>query len=310
MKHKPHLPQKLLALSIVLFTAAAALVWPARLAGGLQPTPATTPAATPSAPATPAATTPAAPAGPEVTAESINYTVGDRTFRGMLYRPASIPAGEKRPGILVFHEWWGANDYSMDRARQLAQLGYVAFAADMYGDGKLTTDPEQAGKWAGELNKDDAGRAARLAAAVDVLKKRADVDALRLAAVGYCMGGTMALEAARGSDSIVAVACLHTSNFLAKDPAKTVPLKAEVLVCHGAADTHVQQSNLDAFIAAMKAASPPRPCTLVVHPGAVHAFTNPHADAYGQKGVGYNKAADEESWKQMKSLFERTIDRK
>ncbi|MFT3683599.1 MAG: dienelactone hydrolase family protein [Phycisphaerales bacterium] len=294
--NKPHLPHKLLALSIVLCTAAA-LAGPARLAVEAQP---------PAKPDT--STTPATPATPEVIAEPIKYTIGDRTFRGMLYHPASLPAGEKRPGVLVFHEWWGANDYSMDRARQLAQLGYVAFAPDMYGDGKLTTDPEQAGKWAGELNKDEAGRASRLAAAVDVLKKRADVDASRLAAVGYCMGGTMALEAARGSDNIVAVACFHTSNLTAKDPAKTVPLKAEVLVCHGDADKNVQQSNLDGFIAAMRAAG--RACKLVVHPGAVHAFTNPHADAYGIKGVGYNKAADEESWKQMKALFERTIDRK
>jgi len=245
---------------------------------------------------------------PEVTVEPVKYTMGDNTFRGMLYTPKGIKSGEKRPGVLVFHEWWGANDYSMNRARQLAQLGYIAFAPDMYGNGKLTTDPEQAGKWAGELGGDAIERDVRLAAAVGVLKKRTDVDASRLAAIGYCMGGTMALEAARHSENIVAVACFHTSTLLAKDPSDTAPPKAEVLVCHGGDDTFVQKASLDGIVEAMKDAS--RPCTLKVYPGAVHAFTNPHADAYGIKGVAYNQAADEDSWKQMIALFARTIDRK
>ena len=254
-----------------------------------------------------AASAPAA-AGAEVTVEVVKYSMGNNTFRGMLYLPAGMKAGEKRPGVLVFHEWWGANDYSMNRARELAKLGYVAFAPDMYGNGRLTTDPEQAGKWAGELNGDSMECGVRLSAATGVLKKRADVDATKLAAIGYCMGGTMALEAARANENIIAVACFHTSNLTAKDPSDTAPLKAEVLVCHGEKDTFVKQSVLDAFAEAMKDAK--RAYVFVAYPGAVHSFTNPHADAYGIKGVGYDKTADEESWKQMKELFARTIDRK
>lgn len=265
--------------------------------------------AKPAAPAAAApAAAPAAAESAEVKAEVVKYTMGNNTFRGMLYIPAGMKAGEKRPGVLVFHEWWGASDYSMNRAREIAKLGYVAFAPDMYGNGRLTTDPEQAGKWAGELSGDNIERGVRLVAAVSVLKKRADVDASRLAAIGYCMGGTMALEAARASENIIAVACFHTSNLTAKDPSETAPLKAEVLVCHGEKDTFVQQAVIDAFVKAMKDAD--RNFVFITHPGAVHSFTNPHADAYGIKGVAYDKAADEESWKQMKSLFARTIDRK
>lgn len=256
----------------------------------------------------PAPPTPAAAPSTEVTAEVVKYTMGNNTFRGMLYIPAGLAAGEKRPGVLVFHEWWGNTDYAMYRAREVAKLGYVAFAPDMYGNGRLTTDPEQAGKWAGELNGDAIERGVRLAAAVGVLKKRADVDANRLAAIGYCMGGTMALEAARANDKIVAVACFHTSDLTAKDPSDTVPPTAEVLVCHGERDTFVRQATLDAFAEAMKDAK--RNYVFVAYPGAVHSFTNLHADAYGIKGVGYNAAADEGSWKQMRELFARTIDRK
>ena len=244
----------------------------------------------------------------EIKAEVITYTMGDKTFRGMLYVPANLAAGEKRPGVLVFHEWWGNTDYAMYRAREVAKLGYVAFAPDMYGNGRITTDPAQAGKWASELAGDAMERDVRIAAAVGELKKRADVDFTRIGAIGYCMGGTMALEAARAKDNIIAVACFHTSTLIAKDPSDTAPLKAEVLVCHGDKDTFVKQKDLDALAEAMKDAK--RPYTLVTHPGAVHSFTNAHSDAYGIKGVAYDKAADEESWKQMKALFARTLDRK
>jgi dienelactone hydrolase len=244
----------------------------------------------------------------EIKAEVITYTMGDKTFRGMLYVPANLAAGEKRPGVLVFHEWWGNTDYAMYRAREVAKLGYVAFAPDMYGNGRITTDPAQAGKWASELAGDAMERDVRIAAAVGELKKRADVDFTRLAAIGYCMGGTMALEAARAKDNIIAVACFHTSTLIAKDPSDTAPLKAEVLICHGEKDTFVKQKDLDDLTAALKAAD--RNYMLVTHPGAVHSFTNAHADAYGMKGVAYDKAADEESWKQMKALFDRTIGRK
>lgn len=242
----------------------------------------------------------------EVIAEVVKYEYGDRIARGMLYRPAGDSS--KRPGVLVFHEWWGNNEYSMFRARELAKLGYVAFAPDMYGEGRVTTDPEQAAKWSGELTGDAIEMSVRLAAAVGFLKKRADVDATRLAAIGYCMGGTLALEAARASENIIAVACFHTSNLTARDPADTAPLKAEVLVCHGSDDTFVQQSTIDAFKDAMKESG--RAYKFVSLPGAVHSFTNSRSDVYGIKGVGYNKAADEESWRLMRALFERTIDRK
>ena len=122
------------------------------------------------------------------------------------------------------------------------------------------------------------------------------------------LGALAAAEAARANENIIAVACFHTSNLTAKDPSDTAPLKAEVLVCHGEKDTFVKQSVLYAFAEAMKDAK--RAYVFVAYPGAVHSFTNPHADAYGIKGVGYDKTADEESWKQMKELFARTIDRK
>lgn len=233
--------------------------------------------------------------------EAIEYQVGPdkTTYRG--YLAYDDAAKDKRPGILVCHEWWGCNDYAADRAKKLAELGYVAFALDMYGKDKVTTDPAEAGKLAGALYADPKILRDRAAAGLEVLKKDKRVDPSKLAAIGYCMGGTIALELARTGADVDAIVCFHTSNLVAKDPADNAKIKAKVLVCHGADDNFVQPGTLDTFQSQMRDAKVD--CTLISYSGAVHSFTNPAADAFKIDGVKYQEAADRRSWQHMKDLF-------
>lgn len=242
---------------------------------------------------------------PNVQTRQIDYTVEGTRCRGLLAWDAN--ADGKRPGVLVCHEWWGNNEYAAMRARKLAEIGYVAFALDVYGEGKTTSDPKQAGEWAGEASGKLRTRAG---AGLDVLKKQPEVDVGRLAAIGYCMGGTTALEAARsgvGGDALKAIVCFHTSNLTASNPSDNRNIKGQVLVCHGDADQFVKPDMIPNFEKQMRDAG--ILYSIERYPGAVHAFTNPDADKYNLPSVGYNKEADERSWNSMKELFSRTIDK-
>ncbi len=243
---------------------------------------------------------------PDIRTKEINYTIDNQPYRGVMAWDEN--ASGNRPGILVCHEWWGNNEYSASRATQLAQLGYVAFALDMYGAGKTTHDPKQAGAWAGEATKDPVVARRRVVAGLDVLRADPHVDTTKLASIGYCFGGTVALEAARSGaagKNLRAIVCFHTSNLTAKDRADNANIKGRVLVCHGDADTFVQPDMIPNFEKQMKDAGVKY--DIERYAGAVHAFTNPGADAYGLNGVAYNKAADEQSWKEMLALFRRVF---
>lgn len=244
---------------------------------------------------------------PNVKARQIQYRVGGTTCHGLLAWDEN--AEGKRPGVLVCHEWWGNNDYAAMRAKKLAEIGYVALALDVYGDGKTTKDPKQAGGWAGALSKDPTIWRDRAAAGLKLLTMQAEVDPNRLAAIGYCMGGTTALEAARsgqGGEALKAIVCFHTSNLTAPNPQDNRSIKGQVLVCHGDADQFVTPEMIPSFEKQMRDAGVP--CQVIRYPGAVHAFTNPDADSFHIDSVAYDKAADEQSWKDMRALFARTID--
>lgn len=231
----------------------------------------------------------------EVKTQSVEYTSGDTTLVGYLAYPAELEASkdQKRPAIVVVHEWWGLNDYPKERARQLAELGYVAFAADIYGKGKVTQSAEEAGQLAGRFKSNRALLRERLKAAVDaVTHAKSFVDADKIVVMGYCFGGTSALEAARGSLNVAGVVSIH-GELAASKPTEVVKISARVLVLTGADDPMVPPAQIAAFENEMRMRE--ADYQGISYGGAVHGFSNPAADKVGIKGVAYNEKADHRS---------------
>ena len=235
----------------------------------------------------------------ELRTEQIEYRHGDVLLMGYLAYDDSFSG--KRPGVLVVHEWWGLNDYAKMRAEQLARLGYVAFALDMYGGGKTTTDPKTAGEWAGMLRSNRALARARAQKGLDALKGRPQVDPGRIAAIGYCFGGTMVLELARGGAALRGVVSFH-GGLGTPNPADARNIKGKVLVLHGADDAFESPAEIAAFQEEMRKAKVD--WQMVYYGGAVHAFTNPDAGKAGLKGVAYNEKADRRSRLAMRNFFD------
>ena len=233
--------------------------------------------------------------------EEVSYSEGGTTLKGFLAWDDSISG--KRPGILIVHEWWGLDDYVRSRAKQLAELGYTGFAVDMYGDGKVADHPKDAGAFAASVMKDPQVALARFRAAVEALKKQPTVDPEKIAAIGYCMGGAIVLNAARQGMDLDAVASFHGS--LGGLMAIEKPIKAKVLVCHGEADSFIPPEKVAAFKKEMKEAD--ADFKFVSYPGAKHSFSNPAADEAGKKfslDIAYDAKADTESWKELQTLLQ------
>jgi len=208
----------------------------------------------------------------------------------------------KRPAIIVVHEWWGLNDYAKMRARELAKLGYIAMALDMYGNGQRGDDPDAAGKLATPFYTDPSKATPRFEAALKKLKSYPQADASNVAAIGYCFGGAQVLNMAKMGQDLKGVVSFHGN--LAVVPANKELLKAQVLVCHGADDSFVPQAEVDLFKKQMDSIG--AKYTFKSYAGATHAFTNPNATAMGEKfkiPIKYDAAADTASWKDMKDFF-------
>lgn len=238
------------------------------------------------------------PAGVE--AKELTYTSAGTELQGYLAWPAK--ATGKRPGVLVVHEWWGHNPHARQQALRLAQAGYVGFALDMYGKGKLATHPQDAQAFMAEATSDPARLMARFAAALAEVKKAPHVDPEKVAAVGYCFGGAVVLAAARTGMDLDAVASFHGA--IAPRPgmeAKPGAVKARVLVATGGADPMVPAEMVAAFRKEMDAAG--AKYEVVSYPGVKHSFTNPDADTVGMEALGYDKAADEKSWAALLKMF-------
>jgi dienelactone hydrolase len=237
----------------------------------------------------------------DIRTETVTYTAGGATLVSYLAWDASQEG--PRPGIVVFGEWWGLNDYQKRRARQLAELGYVALAADMYGDGRIAADAAEAGTLMNGLFADMDGTSAKVRAAVGQLSRRPEVDPSRLGAMGYCLGGALALHAARLGLDLRGVASFHGS--LGKThPAQKGDVKAKVLVCHGEDDSFVSAEEQSGFRDEMDALGVDY--KFVAYPGAKHGFTNPDATENGRKynlPLAYNEAVDRESWQEMKAFW-------
>ena len=227
--------------------------------------------------------------------EVVEYRHGDTVLEGYLAYDDAIPG--KRPGILVVHEWWGQKSYERKRADQLARLGFVAFALDMYGKGKVTREVKEAMQWSGAFKDDRKFGRARADAGLEVLKRHPLVDGKRIAAIGYCFGGTVVLEMARGGADLAGVASFH-GGLDTPAPAEAGKVKAKVLVLQGGDDPFVPQAQLNAFEEEMRKAG--ADWQVHVYGGAVHSFTNPESGGHGLKGVAYNERADRRSWEEMK----------
>jgi dienelactone hydrolase len=239
---------------------------------------------------------------PSIKEESVNYSADNVTMNGYIVYDANKEG--KRPAVLVVHEWWGLNDYPKMRARKLAELGYIAMAVDMYGDGKTADNPDDAGKYAMPFYQNPQMAKARFDAAMNKLKTYSQADTNNMAAIGYCFGGGMVLNMARMGDNLKGVVSFH-GNLVGVPPDKNL-LKAKILVCHGADDKFVQQTEVDKFKKQMDSIG--ADYTFKAYPNATHAFTNPAATENGEKfkiPIKYNAAADSASWNDMKDFFAR-----
>ncbi len=237
----------------------------------------------------------------KVVGKSVEYKSGDVTLKGYLAYDSSIK--EKRPGVLVIHEWWGLTGYPKHRAEMLAKLGYVAFAADMFGDGKIAENPTDAQKYAGESMKDFSALKAKFEAALDLLKKDDHVDPTNIAAIGYCYGGGVVLNMARAGLDLKGVVSFHGS-LGAATTAEKGNVKAKLLVCSGAADKFISPQDVEKFKKEMSDAG--ADMKYVAYEGALHAFSNPEATALGKKfniPIAYNAKADKRSWNEMQDFF-------
>lgn len=238
--------------------------------------------------------------GPDVRSQTVEYRDGDLLLKGYFAYDGSREG--KRPGILVLHEWWGLNEYPKRRVRELAQLGYAALAADIYGGGMVATNQEEAAKLAGQIRSDRALMRRRAAAGLATLKADPHVDPTRIAAIGYCFGGGCALELARSGAELMGVVSFH-GNLDTPHPEATEKPRAAILVCHGAADPYVAPEAVDAFRREMNHCG--ADWQFNMYGEAVHSFTNPDAGADTAKGAAYNAVADQRSWEDMLRFFER-----
>jgi len=206
----------------------------------------------------------------------------------------------KRPGVVVYHEWWGLNDYAKKRARMLAELGYVAFAADMYGDDKVTASPDQARQWMQQVTVDVDLWRERANLGLAQLKASELVDTQKLAAIGYCFGGGTVLQMAYGGADLKGVVSFHGSLPAAPEEAKG-KVKPEILALHGQADAMIPPEIVQNFEAKLTAAD--ANWELISYGGVRHAFTNPDAGKAGIANLKYDAQADARSWARMQDFF-------
>lgn len=241
----------------------------------------------------------AAGADASIETREITYTDGEVELQGYFAWDDSV--SRPRAAVLIVHAWWGLGEDEKARARELAGLGYAAFALDMYGTGKITSDPNEAAQWAAPFYADRDLARSRAAAGLKVLTEQREVDPDQVAAIGYCFGGTIVVELAYSGADLAGVVSFHGNPLPAQegDAART---QAPLLILHGAADTLVSMEDIRRFTEALKDTNVD--WQLVVYSGAKHAFTTRSVDAMNIPGAAYDPAADQRSWRQMRTFFE------
>lgn len=240
----------------------------------------------------------------EVKTQEIDYQDGNTRFKGYLAYDDVVAT--QRPAILIVHEWWGHNEYVRKRARMLAELGYVGFAIDMYGDGKHADHPDQAAAFMKAVTDNEVLARTRFGTAYEILKSFSLTDTNRIGAIGYCFGGATVLKAALANTPLLGVVSFHGALALPSKLPAPGEVKTKILVCHGGDDQLIPPEQIASFKKAMDEAKVDY--VFNVYPGAKHSFTNPDADEYAKKfgmPVAYSEAADKESWADMQDFFKK-----
>lgn len=237
--------------------------------------------------------------------EAIDYEKDGTVLRGYFAYDKNIPG--VRPGVLVFPEWWGVNDYIKERTRKLADIGYCVLAVDMYGRGQLARDADEAARMMNSVLSDMKTGTARIRAGYDCLKGHPLVDPTRMGAIGYCFGGAMALHGARIGMDLRGVASFHGALGSFHKPSQG-EVKAKILVCHGAEDAMVSDQDVASFKEEMAQAGVD--FRFITYEGALHGFTSREASENAKKyglPIGYNAAADANSWQEMTTFFDTVL---
>jgi dienelactone hydrolase len=238
----------------------------------------------------------------KVKIEKIEYKSGDTVLAGAkVYDPAMLKKNKKLPGVVIVHDWMGVGEYVMMRAEQMANLGYIAFVADIYGKGNNPKNTDEAGALAGKYKAGDrAEMRARAKAAFEMLASDKNVENSKISAMGYCFGGTTVLEMARMGLPLAGVISFH-GGLSAVKPEDAKNIKAKVLVLHGAIDPFESAAEVAQFKKEMNEAKVNY--EFVEYSGAVHAFTEKHAGDDITKGAAYNEQADKRSFIAMKDFL-------
>jgi dienelactone hydrolase len=235
----------------------------------------------------------------EIISKTVEYKQGDTVLEGVSV--CDDAASGKRPAVLVVHQWKGLGDYEKKRAEMLAKMGYNVFAVDIYGKGIRPQSPQEAGAQAGKFKNDRALLRDRVRAGLDVLVRDERSDPKRVAAIGYCFGGTTVLELARSGADVAGVVSFH-GGLSTPTPDDAKNIHGKVLALHGADDPNVPPKEVGAFEQEMRDAKVD--WQLVTYGGAVHAFTDWNAGNDNSRGAAYNERADHRSWEAMKQFFD------
>lgn len=234
----------------------------------------------------------------EVKGEQLEYSAGDTKMAGYLAEDSALKG--QAPAILIVPDWMGVGKYAESKANELAKQGYVALAVDVYGIGVRPKDNEEASKMAGALKENRKTLRERMRAAYDALVARKEVDPAKVAVIGYCFGGTSALELARSGAPLVGTVTFH-AGLSNPNPDDAKNIHGRVLVLHGAADPYVPPKEVAAFKEEMKKAKVPM--KFIAYPGAVHSFTIPDAGNDPSKGAAYQAEADKKSWAEFQKFL-------
>jgi dienelactone hydrolase len=229
--------------------------------------------------------------------QTVDYSLQKTAFKSYLVYNDSFTG--KRPGILVFPEWWGLNDYAKMRADQLADMGYMAMAVDIYSDAKSTQDRKIAGQWAGDMRSSPKLKDYSMAA-FNALVKQKLVDPDQMAAIGFCFGGTAVLRLAYSGANLKAAVTFH-GGLIAPEPDEVAMIKPKILILHGSKDPVTPQETIDKLKTALDNGK--KDWQMILYGGAVHTFSNPAAGTNVSSGSAYNPVAAKRSWKHMKVFF-------
>jgi dienelactone hydrolase len=236
--------------------------------------------------------------------KNLSYKEGDTRLKGYFAKPSLVQGSV--PAVLVVHQWMGITDHEKRVSDELAKLGFAALAADIYGDGVKPKNVQEAGTLAGKYKGDRALLQRRVLAGLEALKAQPGVDPSRIVVIGFCFGGTAALEAARANMTVRGVVSFHGGLDAPADRAIT-PISAKVLVCHGADDPFVPAKDVSAFQDEMRKAK--ADYQFIAYAGAVHAFTQKEAGDDTSKGAAYQEAAAKRSWQHMRDFFQETLNK-